>query len=78
MEGVPPVRFQYKGVLPTIAEASRVSFVARQKLDHLVREVPCAACRGSRLRDDAAAVRFADLTLGQLCDLALESRSRAI
>jgi excinuclease ABC subunit A len=71
-DGVPPVRFQYKGVLPTISEASRVSFVARQRLDHLVREVPCAACGGSRLRDDSAAVRFADLTLGQLCDLSLD------
>ena len=35
---------------------SRVSFVYRQRLDHLVDEVPCSACHGSRLRDDAAAV----------------------
>jgi excinuclease ABC subunit A len=61
-------RFQYKGLFPAIDEASRVSFVYRHKLDHVVSEVPCSSCGGSRLRDDAAACRFADLTLGQLCD----------
>src|SRR5262249_46102626 len=42
--------FQYKGLLPAIDEASRVSFVYRHRLDHLVSDVPCAACQGSRLR----------------------------
>jgi excinuclease ABC subunit A len=65
----PPVRFQYKGLFPAIDEASRVSFVYRQKLEHLVDEVPCSVCHGSRVRLDAAAVRFADKTLGDLCDL---------
>ncbi|HEX3152165.1 MAG TPA: excinuclease ABC subunit UvrA, partial [Gemmataceae bacterium] len=60
------VKFQYKGLYPAIDEASRVSFVYRQKLEHLVDEVPCSTCRGSRLRADAAAVRFTDQTLGQL------------
>lgn len=64
--------FQYKGLYPAIDEAARVSFVYRQRLDHLVREVPCSACGGSRLRDDAAAVRFAGLTLGGLCGLPVE------
>src|SRR5262249_25827487 len=53
-----PLRFQYKGLLPAIDEAMRVSFAFRQKLDNLVSEVPCTVCRGSRLREDAAAVRF--------------------
>ena len=39
--------------------------VYRQRLDHLVNEVPCSACHGSRLRADAAATRFAGLTLGR-------------
>ncbi len=60
-------RFQYKGLFPAIDEASRVSFVYRQRLDHVVDEVPCSACHGSRLRADAAATRFAGLTLGALC-----------
>jgi excinuclease ABC subunit A len=63
------VRFQYKGLFPAIDEAARVSFVYRQKLDQLVSEVPCSTCAGSRLRDDAAAVRFAERTIGGLCDL---------
>jgi len=65
------VRFQYKGIFPAIDEASRVSFVYRHKLDHLVNEVPCSTCHGSRLRDDAAACRFEGLTLGALCNLPL-------
>jgi excinuclease ABC subunit A len=65
------LRFQYKGLLPALDEASRVSFVYRHKLDHLVSEVPCVTCRGSRLRDDASACRFQDLTLGDLCQLPL-------
>jgi excinuclease ABC subunit A len=67
----PTVRFQYKGLFPAIDEASRVSFVYRHKLDHLVSEVACSSCGGSRLRDDAAAVRFHDHTLQGLCDLPL-------
>ena len=62
-------KFQYKGLFPAIDEASRVSFVYRQKLDHLVDEVPCSVCRGSRLRTDAAAVHFGEKTLGDLCEL---------
>ena len=36
------IRFQYKGLYPAIDEASRVSFVYRQRLEHLVDEVPCS------------------------------------
>jgi excinuclease ABC subunit A len=64
-------RFQYKGLFPAIDEATRISFVYRHKLDHLVNEVPCSTCGGSRLRDDAAACRFSGYTLGQLCGLPL-------
>ncbi|OWK47261.1 excinuclease ABC subunit UvrA [Fimbriiglobus ruber] len=66
-KGTLPTKFQYKGLFPTIDEASRVSFVYRMRLDHLVDEVPCSACHGSRLRTDAAATRFENLTLGELC-----------
>jgi len=60
-------RFQYKGLFPAVDEASRVSFVYRQRLAHLVDEVPCSTCHGSRLRADAAATRFAGLTLAEVC-----------
>jgi excinuclease ABC subunit A len=58
--------FQYKGVMPALNEASRVSFVYRHKLDYLVSDVACSHCHGSRLRDDAAACRFLTHTLGEV------------
>jgi len=64
-------RFQYKGLYPAIEEATRVSFSYRLKLEHLAGEVACSACRGSRLRDDAAAVRFGGKTLQEICELPL-------
>jgi excinuclease ABC subunit A len=75
-------RFQYKGLFPAIDEAARVSPAYRQRLDHLVSEVPCSACHGSRLRPDAAACRFPfgvdqpSLTIGELCALPLEETLR--
>jgi excinuclease ABC subunit A len=65
-EGQPGFAFQYKGLFPAIEEAARVSFVYRFKLQGMVDDVPCAACMGARLRDDAAAVRFHDFTLDQI------------
>src|SRR5580698_124317 len=59
-------KFQYKGLFPAIEESSRVSYAYRQKLHELVGEVPCSWCGGSRVRADAAAVRFLDKTIFQL------------
>ena len=75
--GSPGLRFQYKGLFPAIDEAARVSPAYRQRLDHLVTEVACPTCRGSRLRDDAAACRLPfgndrpALTIGGLSALPL-------
>jgi excinuclease ABC subunit A len=66
-----PARFQYKGLYPAVEEAARVSFAYRVKLEHLAGEVACSACRGSRLRDDAAAVQFGGKTLHEICELPL-------
>ncbi|HUG90968.1 MAG TPA: excinuclease ABC subunit UvrA, partial [Planctomycetaceae bacterium] len=68
----PSFRFQYKGLFPAIDEASRVSYVYRQRFYEMVGEVPCPACGGSRLRADAAAMRFQGKTLQQLCSLPLD------
>ncbi|MFH1268964.1 MAG: excinuclease ABC subunit A, partial [Planctomycetota bacterium] len=64
-------RFQYKGLYPALEEASRVSPAFRAKLEHLVDEVECSVCGGSRLRDDAAAVRLQHRTIDELCRLPL-------
>jgi excinuclease ABC subunit A len=71
-KSAPSIRFQYKGVFPAIDEATRVSFVYRQKLDHVVSETPCSACHGSRLRPDAAAFRFQNYRIGDMCALPVE------
>ena len=60
-------RFQFKGLYPALEEASRVSPGFRGRLEHLVDEVDCTVCGGSRLRDDAAAVRFRDRTIDEIC-----------
>jgi excinuclease ABC subunit A len=64
--GQPGFSFQYKGLYPAIEEAGRVSYVYRWKLQGMVDQVPCAACMGARLRDDAAAVQFHGYTLDQI------------
>ncbi len=65
-------KFQYKGLYPALEEAARLSPTMRGQLDHLVDEVECAVCGGSRLNELAAAVRLRDRTIGELCRLPLE------
>ncbi|MGC4006273.1 MAG: hypothetical protein QM811_25405 [Pirellulales bacterium] len=67
----PWFRFQYKGLYPALEEAARLSPALRSRLDHLVTEVECAACDGSRLRDDAAAMRFRNRTMHDVTSLPL-------
>jgi excinuclease ABC subunit A len=64
-------RFQYKGLYPALEEAAKLSPALRTKLDHLVDEVECSTCDGTRLRDDAAAVRLHGLTIGEIGRLPL-------
>ncbi|MEN6451228.1 MAG: excinuclease ABC subunit UvrA [Thermoguttaceae bacterium] len=71
------MRFQYKGLYPALEEASRISPSFRMKLESLVDEVECSVCCGSRLRDDAAAMRIslgedtANRTIDELCRMPL-------
>jgi excinuclease ABC subunit A len=69
----PPLfRFQFKGLYPALEEASRLSPTLRVRLEQMVAEVECSTCGGSRLRDDASAVRFRGRTVGDLCRLPLK------
>ncbi|MCA9263764.1 MAG: excinuclease ABC subunit UvrA [Planctomycetales bacterium] len=63
----PLFRFQFKGLYPALEEAAKLSPALRSRLMYLVDEVECSACGGSRLRDDASAVRFRGRTIDQLC-----------
>ena len=71
-------RFQYKGLYPALEEAARLSPAMRGKLDPLIDEVECSTCDGTRLRDDAAAVRLKNLTIGEIGRLPLERLVAAI
>ncbi|HKD37838.1 MAG TPA: excinuclease ABC subunit A, partial [Pirellulales bacterium] len=68
---VPYFSFQYKGLYPPLEEAARLSPAMRGKLDHLIDEVECSTCDGSRLRDAAAAVRLRGRTIDEICRLSL-------
>ncbi|MFV2068077.1 MAG: excinuclease ABC subunit UvrA, partial [Pirellulales bacterium] len=65
------LRFQYKGLYPALEEASRLSPALRGKLEHLVDEIECSECAGSRLQDAAAAVQFRGQTIRQVALLPL-------
>jgi excinuclease ABC subunit A len=67
----PAFRFQFKGLYPALEEASRMSPRLRGRLEDLVGEIECSQCGGSRLRDDASAVRFEGRTMDQFARLPL-------
>jgi excinuclease ABC subunit A len=58
--------FQWKGLFPTLEQASHLSPQLRAKLAPFVADVSCAACDGSRLNKDAASAKFRGLTIGDL------------
>ncbi len=60
------LKFQFKGLYPALEEAARLSPSLRAKVEHLVDEIECSECGGSRLRDEASAVRARGLTLEQV------------
>jgi len=46
---IPLFRFQYKGLYPALEEAAKLSPGLRGQWEHLVDEVECSTCGGSRL-----------------------------
>ncbi len=66
------VRFTWRGFFPAIDLATRNSWTFRHKLRHVVTDIPCITCQGGRLRHDAAAVRLADKTVVDLCEMPLD------
>jgi len=74
----PLFRFQFKGLYPALEEASRLSPSFRARLEQFVDEVECSVCSGSRLRDDAAAVRFRGRTIDEMSRLPLDQFRKAV
>ena len=63
----------YEGVIPNLERRCREtdSDASREKLEQFMRETPCRACRGLRLRPESLAVTVADLNISQLTDLSI-------
>lgn len=63
----------FEGVIASIERrhAETESEWARDKYLSFMREVPCPACRGTRLKDEVLAVRVGGLSIAQLCDLSI-------
>jgi len=63
----------YEGVIPNLERRYREtdSDASREKLEQFMRETPCRACRGLRLRPESLAVTVADLNISQLTDLSI-------
>ena len=72
----PQLRFQWKGFFPAIDDATRNSWFLRHKLHNVVAEIPCIACHGGRLRQEAAAVRLGKKTIVEVCDVPLAEAAR--
>ncbi len=68
----PLFRFQFKGFYPALEEASRLTPGLRGKLEQFTDEIDCAACDGSRLREEAAAVRFRGRTIADFVHMPLD------
>ena len=77
-DGAVQFSFQFKGLYTTMEEASRRSATLRTRLQSLIGEVECGACGGSRLREDAAAVRFRKLTIDGLCRLPMGEMTKTL
>lgn len=71
-------RFQFKGFYPALEEASRLTPGLRGRLEQFTDEIDCAACDGSRLRDDAAAVRFRDQTIADIVHMPFDRLSEQV
>ena len=59
------LRFQYKGIYSALEEGGRLSILLRAATRSLVAEAECTLCAGSRLRPEAAAVRFEGRTIDE-------------
>ncbi|NUP98979.1 MAG: excinuclease ABC subunit UvrA [Armatimonadetes bacterium] len=57
----------YPGLVPALNELYEAGHYRAEIIPYR-RDVPCAACRGARLRPEAAAVRFRTLTLQQVAE----------
>jgi excinuclease ABC subunit A len=63
----------FEGILPNIERRYREteSDAAREKLEQFMREIPCRACKGQRLRPETLAVTIGDRNISDVTDLSI-------
>jgi excinuclease ABC subunit A len=63
----------FEGVVPNIERrhAETDSDYARSRYEQFMREVPCRACKGARLKPESLAVRVADMNIAELTSLSV-------
>jgi excinuclease ABC subunit A len=63
----------YEGVIPNLERRYKEtdSEAAREKLEQFMRETPCRACEGARLRPETLAVTVGGSNISQLTDLSI-------
>jgi len=72
-------RWEYKGsfegVIPNLDRLYKQteSESKREELLQFMRELPCDSCNGTRLREEARAVKIQSRSIMQICDLSIES-----
>ncbi|PHS18474.1 MAG: excinuclease ABC subunit A [Blastopirellula sp.] len=71
-QGRAQFKFQFKGLYPSLEEASRLSQSFRMQMEGLIAEVECTTCDGSRLRDDASAVQFRGKNILEITSMPME------
>ena len=63
----------YEGVVDNVGRrhAETDSEAQREKLEQFMREIPCRACKGTRLRPESLAVTVGGLNIAELTDLSI-------
>jgi excinuclease ABC subunit A len=67
-------RGRFEGVIPNLERIFREteSESKREDLMRFMRELPCESCGGKRLRKEALAVKIADRSIMDVCDLSID------
>ncbi len=71
-------KFQYRGIYPSLDEATKLSREIRDAMSSSVGEVECTVCSGSRLTPEASAVQFAEHTIDDLSRMPLRKLSEVV
>ncbi|MFW5866302.1 MAG: excinuclease ABC subunit UvrA, partial [Armatimonadota bacterium] len=62
---------QFRGLIPSIEETSRLSSRFRKRVGRILRDLPCPTCGGGRVNAEAAAARLRDRSIVALCSAPL-------